>query len=263
MVKEFLKAKSPAEAARLKEEKRGSQYFSGGTLINSLEYEKQPQVCISLEELGLKAVTKTPEGVILGAFLTLQELIDHVDVPEPVKKGAGHVYSRNIRNMATLGGNIGGKRGYSALIPILIAMGAELETQEEGTVPVWDYVKGESESLILSVRVPRKKGAAVVRKVAKSAGAYPVITAGVYILEDGGKVDEAVIALGGIAPKVERLTSLEEALKEGALKNNEEISDFVSAIVKPETDFLGSAEYKKYISGVTVAHCISICRGEV
>ncbi len=56
------------------------------------------------------------------------------DLYEVLKKAAGFIASRNIRNMATLGGNIAANRPDSYIIPCLMALKAELGKRCEANI---------------------------------------------------------------------------------------------------------------------------------
>ncbi len=259
MIQEFMTPASIEEAVVLKKTRSGSLYFGGGTEINHAGSSKKSDCVISLEKLGLNSVEQNGNQLILGASVTLQELIDAPLVPVTLQKAARHIYSRNVRNMATLGGNIGANRSDSALIPCLIALSADLDTAEDGRISVEDYISGNKQSLILSVIVPKQKGSCVVKKVSKSSASSAIITVAVRIDGSWGNINGAVLAVGGIGSQIMRLWSVEDGLKSGSIKNRDELQLAVSNVVAPQTDVLGSVSYKKYICGVTVADCVDEC----
>ena len=259
MIHDFFKPASVEEALSLKNTHIESLYLGGGTEINYAGSSQKNECAISLEKLDLNTIRQDGTGLILGASVTLQELIDSSLVPEELQNAARHMYFRNIRNMATLGGNIGANRTDSALIPCLIALAAELHTAEDGRVSVEEYLSGDNQALILSVCIPGLKGKCRVKKISKSSGSPSIVTVAVRIDGSWGKIRDAVIAVGGLAPKVIRLSSIEEELKSGMLTEKDDLQNAISDTVSPQTDVLGSVSYKKYICGVTVADCVSEC----
>ncbi len=259
MINDFLKPASIEEAVALKKKHTGSLYFGGGTEINYAGSLKKSECVISLKGLGLNNIEQDGDILIIGSAVTMQELIDASRVPEVLKEAAGYIYSRNIRNMATLGGNLGANKTDSAVIPCLIALAAEVTTAEDGLISVKDYISGGQDSLILSVRIPEQKGVCVVKKISRAVSSAPVINAAVRIDGTWEDIREAVIAVGGVAPRVIRLGSIEEELKSGGLKNGDDLQKAVSEVVSPEPDILGSLSYKKYICGIVVADCVRKC----
>ena len=258
MIHDFLKPASVEEALVLKKKYTGSLYFGGGTEINYADSQKKSECVISLEGLGLKNIEQDGDNLIIGASVALQELIDSPLVPLALKEAARCIYSRNVRNMATLGGNIGAKRSDSAVISCLIALAAEVQTAEDGLISVEEYISGGKESLILSVRLPKQNGQCVVKKVSKSAASPSILNVAVRV-DASEDIREAVIVVGGVAPQIIRLGAIEEGLRSGKLTDRDELQKAVSETVLPESDVLGSMSYKKYICGVVVADCVSEC----
>jgi CO/xanthine dehydrogenase FAD-binding subunit len=55
------------------------------------------------------------------------------------------------------------------------------------------------------------------------------------------------------------LPEVEEGIEKGKYSTREELEKAVSSRINPKGDFLGSAEYRKYIAGVTAADCLEAC----
>ena len=62
----------------------------------------------------------------IGAAVTFQALVDSPLVPHVLKAAARLTASRTLRNMVTVGGELGLRPEDSALIPVLVALGAEV-----------------------------------------------------------------------------------------------------------------------------------------
>ncbi len=272
-IKEFYRPETVQKAVELKK-RHGNDavYFAGGTHLNFLSAElpaKYPsessarsgaKYYISVERLGFKDINPTGKTLEIGAAVTLQELLDGDAVPESLKQAAALVFPRPVRNMATIGGNIGAKRLDSYLIPCLIALSAEVETAGEGTLLVEDYVLGEKDFLITRVILPDPNRTCEVRKVSSSANALPVLSVALSLRnggEDSGK--RTILVLGGVGDRLFRLPEVEEGIEKGKYSTREELEKAVSSRINPKGDFLGSAEYRKYIAGVTAADCLEAC----
>lgn len=255
MIKEYYKPDTVQEAVELKQSQGPASYLGGGTKINHGSQSGSVEKVISLESLSLGDV-KIDGGVVkLGSQVTLQEIVDNGALPKALCDAAKSTYSRNVRNMATVGGSIGAANAESYILPTLIALNASVETAEEGVMSVEDYVSKKSSSLILSVSLPEVKGVCVTKKISRSCASLPVLNVAVRVA-DG----EAAVVISGVADSVVRLSSVEKGLVSGSLKSQEEIEKSVSSSVDPKSDIVGSADYKKYIAGVTVAECIELCK---
>ncbi|MCK5153499.1 MAG: FAD binding domain-containing protein [Spirochaetales bacterium] len=256
MIKEVFKPASFGEAVKLK----GSDvyYLSGGTQINwtpAMDERKlmgKPQIekVVLLSGLLSKEIKKEGSAVFIGAGASLQNLIDDSLIPDALKKAAGYIASRNIRNMATIGGNIAANRADSYVIPCLIALKADVDTEDEGIMCVEKYVREEKDSLIKQIILPPLDGVCVIDAALKSSGSFPSVTTAVMVSSR-----EVVVAIGCVSKHVVRLKNLEAGILNGSLKRDSLIAA-VADEISPVGDLQGSVEYKKYISGTMIAHSV-------
>ena len=126
MIQEFFKPQTIAEAVELKEKFKDKVVFmAGGTDINCTDSKYEIEKVIGIEQLKLNEISKTPGELLIGAGVTIQELLDSPKIPDQLATAARHFVNRNIRNIATIGGNIASNHTTSNLIPILIGLDAE------------------------------------------------------------------------------------------------------------------------------------------
>ena len=254
---QFLKPLTIDEAVALKKQYPGSLYLGGGSELNSPLSAAVSDIYISLETLNLKACVRGNHTTILGASTTFQELMDWDECPDALREAAGFLTSRNVRNQATLGGNIGAHLSDSYMLPILMVLDAELELGNDEVIPAVQYVEEHRQNLIINIRFDHTRGGSAVKNVLRSSGGLSVLSAAVCLEAEGGKISKAAIAVSGMGPRVFRLTAVEKALVEGSLKPGADLEKAVADLVEPESDLKGSSEYKKYLCGVTVQDCIS------
>lgn len=81
---------------------------------------------VSLENLGLDMIRAEAGRCHVGAAVTFQELADSSLVPSALRAASRLTASRTLRNMVTVGGELGLLPEDSALIPALIALGADV-----------------------------------------------------------------------------------------------------------------------------------------
>jgi xanthine dehydrogenase YagS FAD-binding subunit len=107
---QYATAASPGSARELAGQ--DGRYLSGGIdLLGELkEYIAEPSILVNVKALpGLDQIEAGPELWSLGANLTIAELEDHPQVKRVfpgLQQAAAEVGSRQIRNVATLGGNL-------------------------------------------------------------------------------------------------------------------------------------------------------------
>ncbi len=253
MIQEAVKPASLKEAAAL--QKEGMVFLSGGTLINWAPSEIQAEKVILLEGILPKTIEEKDGVIEIGAGVSLQDLVDSSLVPEALRRGAGFIPSRNIRNMATIGGNIAANRPDSYIIPVLLALRANVKTVNDEVVPVYSYCKEERSELIVSVELPRTAETVVVDRALRSSAAYPSAITAVRVSEN-----DCVIALGCMSSHVVRLETIERGIISGSLISEEDVFKAVYAAVDPPDGMKESSEYKRYIASALIAHSVESCR---
>jgi putative selenate reductase FAD-binding subunit len=239
-------------------------FLAGGTFVNSNAFPLAPEHCISLAGLKLDRISRSRGGVAIGALCTLQQLIDDRKVPAPLRVAALQVVSRNVRNMATLGGHVASRLPNSDLVPTLVALGAKLALAGSARkVPVLDYVANARAGLITRILVPAS-GPGRVTACAHhraSANARSLVSAAVSLNPDRGRVRRPVIALGGVGGHVVRLTAVEKRLDGKPLPATDELQALVSRAVRPASDHVASAAFRRHQAGVVVARAFDAARG--
>jgi putative selenate reductase FAD-binding subunit len=260
MIQEFFKPQTLAEAVKLKEKfKDEAVFLAGGTDVNCLDSKYEIEKVIGIDQLKLNEIAKTPKELSIGAGVTIQELIDSPEIPDQLTTAAKHFVNRNIRNIATIGGNIAANNSTSNLMPILVALDAELKIGGSAApVPVYEYVTREMTRLIESIMISsenltKKFG---IRKFSRSANDISIITAAVTFKIQKEKLCNARIAVGGVAKHVVRLTELENKLEGNKLLASAKIEDTVKNMVAPVKDIRGGVQFKKYMAGVLISDCI-------
>jgi putative selenate reductase FAD-binding subunit len=260
MIQEFFKPQTIAEAVALKNKYRDAAVFmAGGTDVNCRDTAGAVEIVIGIEQLKLNKISGTEEALSIGAGVTIQELIDSSKVPDQLTIAAGHFVNRNIRNIATIGGNIASNHTTSNLIPILIALDAELKLAGSGpSVAVYDYIGQEMSDLIESITISSEnlKNPYGLRKFCHTANDISIITAAVSFNIEHEELSNVIIAVGGVSKHVVRLTGLESKLEGNKLPERTEIEDTVKKTVSPLRDIRGGVQFKKYLAGVLISDCI-------
>jgi putative selenate reductase FAD-binding subunit len=227
----------------------------------------RPEHLISLAGLGLDRIEQKRSAVVIGPLCTLQRLIDDRKVPEGLRAAAAQIASRNVREMATLGGHLASNPPYSDLIPMLIALNAKLGLSRPGTaktISVADYVEKPPPGLITKIVLPRPKAVRVAacRNARASANARSIVSAAVSVTVVRNAVKNPIIALGGVAGHVVRLTAVEDALDGKSLPSMDELQALASREVRPVADLSGSVAFRKYQAGVVVAQALRDALGQ-
>ena len=158
---------------------RDGLFLSGGTEILRLNtgVDKNSPL-IDILPLLSDEIRKEGDSVLIGASATFALLLSSPVVPDYLKEALCYMPSPQLRNQATIGGNIASWRDDSFLIPTLSGSGAELTVVssdgEKERMSIEDY--GLKRGLILSVSIP---ASAEVRNFRESltSHSHAVVTA--------------------------------------------------------------------------------------
>jgi carbon-monoxide dehydrogenase medium subunit len=141
-----------------------------------------------------------------------------------------------IRNMATIAGNLCTASPGADSAPPLIALNAHVEISrknergeiEKRTVPLEDFFTGprktalEEGDLLTAIVVPEPAASSgsAFRKIARVTLSIAKINCAVYVERDGNKCKKVRAALGGVAPRPVRAFTFEKSLTGGELTSS-------------------------------------------
>jgi len=203
--------------------------------------------------------------IILGPLTTFSEIEQSTKLKRyapQLAQSASLAGSTQIRNRATIGGNIVNGSPAGDLITPLYVLGAELEltsTKGKRLIPIDKFFVGPGKTVIkknelLTAIYFRKssKYGFFMRLATRKALAISKVSVAANISVKRGKVDYIRIALGAVAPTVIRATKTEQYLLGKTL--NSEVIKTAAGVIKQDTrpidDIRSLAEYRKEMVGV-------------
>ena len=224
-------------------------------------FEKDVMYLMGLKELDYIKID-AEKNVHIGAISRYCELIDSALIPDIFKQVFLQIASPNIRNMATLVGNIANASpAGDSLVPLNL-FGASVVLQSKRgsrTLLVQDYIEGyrktacAKDEMITEVIIPHKDLKFYYRKIGsrKAETITKVSLMGGYRVESG-KVKELRIAFGSISTKIVKNQWIEE--KYTGISVNElraRIDDIINEYdheITPITDQRSTMEYRKKVA---------------
>lgn len=217
---------------------------------------------------SLRGITADTNGLRIGALVTPNELAAHPVVKErftPILDATSKLAAQQIRNMATVGGNIAGAIPSADLPPILIVMGASViiwSPRGERTVPVESVFVGPRKTslapddILTAIYVPTppsRFGAAFSRFAQRRANACAIAGVAASLrLAENGSIADARIALSAVAPTPILVPGITELLA-GQPASNETFMKAASAAAEaavPISDVRGTAGFRAQIVSV-------------
>lgn len=272
---QYIKAKTVAEASRILEEQGSkAQLIAGGT---DLLVDRDPQidVVVDIMDLDLDYIRSDASGVLIGAATT----ISAVETAPVLKnapynilaQAAGALGTPQIRNMATIGGNICRPSPCADTAPALLVLDAVLDISGPAgkrRLNIGDYFKGVKKDalcpgeILTSIRLPAfspsttgcfiKHGRVAIADLA-------LVSAAVRIsLDNHNHFRDVRIAIGSAAPIPLRTTKSESLLQKN--KSDKDIiakaAEMASQEIQPIDDVRCSAEYRRTLCRVLVERAL-------
>jgi len=273
----YLIPQTVAEAASLLAgHKKEAKIIAGGTdlLVMMKERTITPKYVINIKSISAVDFVKwdEKEGLSIGA-LTMVSTIANADV---IKEKCFSLYeaaesfgTTQVRNMATIGGNICRSSPSADLVPPLLAFDAEVKLVGVGgerVVPLESFFLGPGENvlkneILTEIRVPPPKGlyGTAFKKLGRSSEDLAKANCAVRIAVTDGKCEDVRIALGAVAPTPIRAKKAEQALKGKKInaKAIDEAAAKVAEDIAPITDVRSNVEYRTYVSQILVKRLIN------
>ncbi len=240
--------------------------LAGGTdLILFMERKRlQPDLVVEIPSVPpFVGIAQADGHLRIGSRVTMRELETSPLVREhlPVlAEAAGEVGSIQIRNLATVGGNICTASPAGDTLPALLVLNASVRLQRKGgerTLPLTEFFVGPGETVmqpdevLTEISVPLLSGRAGSSFYKLAVRRYMDIAivnvATVLVVNDDGAIADARIALGSVAPTPIRAYEAEERLKGNPLDERllDEAAKLAQTVSRPITDQRGSAEYRR------------------
>ncbi|MBN1101975.1 MAG: xanthine dehydrogenase family protein subunit M [Deltaproteobacteria bacterium] len=207
-----------------------AKVFAGGTdiFVSMKKRETMPQHMINLKGVGeLRGIAYDGEqGLKIGALTTIGD----IERSEIVRKDFRALWDAvkviaapQVRNLATIGGNLCSAVPSADTAPPLMVLGASLKLMGpklERVVPIENFFTGPRESILKKEEIlaeilipssPDGSGGAYVKLMRRNALDLALVGVGVFLRLEGNqnKIREARIALGAVAPTPKRAARAE------------------------------------------------------
>jgi putative selenate reductase FAD-binding subunit len=288
MVSEILRPRTIAEAIKLTA-MPGTAVLGGGTWLNAgfavagamttgagpapagpatpgagTRPAGAPIALISLDSLGLDFVEWRNGTLRIGAAATFQQVLDAPGVPDALRKALAATASRTLRNMITVGGELGHCPADSVLIPTLAALDARIRIAGRRPFGIAEYRAARAlgpVGLILEVSAPDADGPCAVQALSRTSHgrrSLVIVVAAARLLPNVSRVS---IVASDCRGQVLRLADAEEALEGSPLPPKDRIEKLVRAAFWPTSDLHASTEYKRYLAGVYAADLLHALMG--
>lgn len=259
-IQSYLFPESLSEAYDLLNERRTAAIVAGCGWLKLEGRTVSP--AIDLSRLGLDAVTEKDGFLRLGSYCTLRQL----EQSPVLRRAFGPFFAECVspivgvqfRNMATIGGSVYGRFGFSDLATALLCLETQMELYRAGSLPLEEFLRiprSAPPDILVSLRLPADGRRAVIQSQRNSSTDLPVLNAAVSRLGDGWRI--AVGARPGIA-RLAKQAACVAAQGAGA----EETARAGARELSFGTNMRGGAAYRRSLAQTLIRRCIQRLEAE-
>lgn len=244
-IKNYVRAKSLEEAYQLNQ--KASNKVIGGMLFLKMG-RGSIDTAIDLTDLGLEGINETEEAFEIGAMTSLRELEKHEGLEKysqgAIRMALADIVGVQFRNLATVGGSLYGRFGFSDVLTVLMSMDAEVELYKAGRMPVEKYaVSGYERDILVKVIIHKTPGCFAYEAVRLERTDIPVLNAACSRMD--GKVRTVIGARPGKAMIVEDPKGL---LNDGLTRDAVcAFAKYAAETVPTGSNLRGSAAYRSHL----------------
>ncbi|MCX8184761.1 MAG: xanthine dehydrogenase family protein subunit M [Sulfolobales archaeon] len=271
---DYYRPRDLREALKLLESVEGAKVVAGGTdLVVDLKYRRiEVRALIDISRLDeLRFIKLEDSYVEIGSAVTIQEIVESSIAREKLPllvEAAESLGSWQIRNLATIGGNLCTASPAADTAPPLLVYDAELELvslRGVRTVPIEKFFTGpkrvvlERGEILRSIRIPVSRNVFGWSYIKLRRTSFDVAKASVAVLLDArdGYIVDARVALGSVAPTPVRARGVERSIvglkiEEAARVASERVVNEIS----PIDDARSTAWYRLQASKTLVSDAV-------
>jgi carbon-monoxide dehydrogenase medium subunit len=250
---------------RMSQSDVGPRVLAGGTdlLLRYPAAEEESLALIDVTQVdALTGIEEGPDGIRIGAAVSLSDLIRSELVQDRFRvlaDAAASVAGPQIRNLATLGGNVCNASPSADTIPPLLVLNAQAELRSVGSqrsVPLDEFFVGPGRTVLDPGEVlvsfvlpwPEPGSVASYTKVSpRQAMDLAIVGVAVAMAKVDGELVTR-IALGAVAPTPRRATAAEDYIRSAGRVDEAtaaEAGRLAEEAVSPIDDVRGSARYRR------------------
>lgn len=243
-IKEYVKAESLEQAYELNQ-KRANRVL-GGMLWMKMS-KAQIQTAIDLSGLGLDQIEENEEEFSIGCMVTLRQLELHEGLNAfcggSIRSAVKDIVGVQFRNLATIGGSIFGRFGFSDVLTGFLGLDAYVELYKKGIVSLEEFAASERDNdILVRVIVKKTKGEHIYLSHRNTKTDFPVLA--VAICEDA----RGTYAVIGARPEKAVCVPVREDWRADIKGAAKEVADTITT----GSNMRASAEYRKHLANVLV-----------
>jgi carbon-monoxide dehydrogenase medium subunit len=262
-------------ASLLAQDKEQTTVIAGGTDLIPLMKERviTPNSIIDLKAIPALDFVRwdDQDGLVIGSLTKISTILESDVIKEKyfcLHEAAESFGTTQVRNMATIGGNICRSSPSADTVPPLLAFDAMVKLvgpEGEREARLEDFFTGPGENILageilaeIKLAPPKGPCGSAFKKLARTAEDLSKANCAVRIVMANGTFEDVGIALGGVAQTPVRAKKVEEALRgqQASAGVIEKAIENATKDISPITDVRSTAEYRTYISKLLIKRLV-------
>jgi carbon-monoxide dehydrogenase medium subunit len=244
---------------------------SGTDVLMKLRYERiRPSVLVDISRMpNLRGIHLSRNHLWLGPLTSMSQLAASATVQQKwpaLAESAAAVGSLQIRNLATVGGNVCNASPAADTIPSLLALDTQAElTSPNGqrTAPLDQFFTGPGQTvlqageILTGLTIPvlgGRVGSIYLRRcIRRQLDLAAVGVAAAINLNEAGQIVQVRLALGAVAPTPLRAYAAEQVIVAAGVLNESTLAEaahLAQQAARPISDLRATAAYRRQMVGV-------------
>lgn len=253
----YVKVNSLEEAYKILSENKSSSVIGGGMYFrlnnNSID------TVIDLSNLDMGYIEEEEDGIEIGAYTTLRELEKSPLLKSYfngfLSEASAEIAGVQLRNMATMGGTVYGRYGFSDILTPLLVLNTSIEFFKNGryTLDQFFKMKKKPRDILTKIIIEKNHSKGVFKSIRLTNSDFSMLNAAVV-----KNKEEFKIAVGARpmvccrAVKSEDIINSSEKIDE---KTIEKVCTAAESEFSFGNDVKASFEYRKELCGVLLRRC--------
>ncbi len=251
----YVRAKSLEEAYTLCQKR--NNVILGGMLWLKMQ-NRSVNTAIDLCDLGLDTIEETDDSFSIGAMVSLRALEVHPGIAAltqgAMAEALRHIVGVQFRNVATIGGSLYGRFGFSDVLTIFQVLDAKVELYHHGILSVAEFARLPRSTRDVLVRVILPKGSRKTAYLSQRNSATDFPSLACAVSEKDGVY---TCAIGARPAKAVAFTDDTGILKDGITEARAAaFGTYIAENCEFDSNLRGSAAYRKKICAVLVRRCL-------
>ena len=228
---------------------------------------------MDVNQLPLDGIRASDGRLTLGALVRHHQLEESDEIARrcPVlREAVGLIGNVRVRSLGTIGGSLAHADPAAELPMVVLALDGRFTLTASGgtrVVDARDFFTGplttamRPDELLTEIEVAAQPGMGwAVEEISRRAGDFAIVAVTALMrLDARGRVADARLAFGGVAPTPVRATTAEDALSglEPTAERLVQVATLARDALSPQSDAFVSAAYRRHLAGVLARRALT------